>query len=285
MTRGEAVAVWSAIVLCALLNAYVALGSERQAAQPLASEPSHDQIGDTSEPVAVPTPSDAACRHRLDECRALMDRCVEALSDCRQELATTQLPHQRFEKAQPSAESEARFRPYVEAALAPFEGLETELECRADVCRLELKGKDLDGFGSPAFMLQSHRSRRGLIEAYAVGSAPPVGDEAERKIFHFDLYEPGMESGADALDALIETFLRTDALRECHDRYPAEGDLRVQLRLIAGVGINVAMGGDLGLHPAGLCVGERLRGLAERATLPDRVTPATVYKTWHLPPE
>src|SRR5690242_17223769 len=80
------------------------------------------------------------CSRQLSECSSLAESCTALLDDCRYEGDRHRANDERFAGGARDLAREARFAPLVGHALDDLEGVEWSLECRAEICAVEMIG-------------------------------------------------------------------------------------------------------------------------------------------------
>jgi hypothetical protein len=272
----------AALVASVGLNAYLALARDGGSS---AREVSVEAGFSRTE--AAPAASDVpTVRARAETDPA---QCPTALADCRADLSsldecTSSLPlHKRFPIGQRNADGEARIAavlPKVFADPAPA----TDLECRDDVCRVDIvwtEGQDqeeyIQRFQDPELWgdLVGGRS----FHSGRPGVDPISGEAVFSESIYLELRTAGTVNGMKILEELVGAFMASDARAVCAARHGDRG--RLELRIDIGEdgdgGITIAAGGDLAGKPGGKCLVDRLEAMAAETPVPARVSGAVRF--------
>ncbi len=197
---------------------------------------------------------------------------------------------ERFERAAPSPQSEARLRPLLERVFtgAPAD-IAWDVECRGGTCRLEVvepeSGSSFDWSGR----LQADEEQHALITSSTfTGGGPGQDPVSKEPIFtrtaFFGLRGEGTISGLVVLGELLTRFGASPAVAACKAEFPAVGWLSLRLDLRpAEQRIEIQAGGSLAVEPGGGCLRRALEDLAAATTIPAGALRAVQYTTVQVP--
>lgn len=245
-----------------------------------------------------PAPPSAPVRSRAPVASATLPAAcpdqlaaVEArLADAEREVEARLRLDERFDRSAPSAAADARVRPLIERALADApDSVAWDLECRGEVCRLEVVQPDGQRDWDWSTRLQEVPGRHDLfVSSMFSGGAPTQDPVSKAPLFtstaHFQLRGEGMVSGLEVLGALLAAYHASPEVAACKTQHPAPGWLSLRLRLDpAEPHITIDAGGSLAVEPGGACLLAALEARAAATSIPPGAMGATQYETVRVP--
>lgn len=237
--------------------------------------------------VAPPARS-AGASFREQTCPDQLRDLGQRLADAEQQLDRYLPPDKRFEKGAPSPALESKMQRALAQILdgAP-EGWNHNLECRADVCRLDMVERD----GSDEFdwMARIQRQRPDGVGAMAFEASRPGQDPVTKEPLTSQAAYLRVQSGAQSGQAILADVIARlhggGAVARCEVAHPeAEGYWSIRLDLSPETRrITLLEGGTLAATPVGSCLRAALDQIIDATNVPDAFTGAVTFDTVSLP--
>lgn len=195
----------------------------------------------------------------------------------------------RFERgsAAPSLERDlaAELRPLFDDLP---EGWSQDLECRADICRLEIiereGGVDFDWQRRLQGENRPEKQQGVRFEAGSPLQDPATKDPLVSHVMYMRMAAPDSVSGAGILRDVLSRFRRSGAVGRCEARHRAQGYWTVRLDLEPQPPhIDLQAGGTLAVEAVGSCLRAELERIIAATEIPESFTDAVVFDTIALP--
>lgn len=271
------------------LNLYQWWSGTTPAAQPTATRPRSSLQGAQRSERPPPVPDARGDRTLPPTCPGQLAQVAERLSRTEQALEEYRPWPDRFERgsAAPSLERD------LAAELKPLfddlpEGWSQNLECRADICRLEITERE----GGVDFDWQERlqgenrpKKQQGVRFEAGVPMQDPVSkDPLVSHVMYMRMASPGSESGAAILRDVLSRFRASGAVGRCEAAHPAEGYWTVRLDLEPEPRrIDLQAGGTLVVEAVGSCLRAELERIIAATEIPESFTDAVIFDTIALP--
>ena len=266
-------------------------GASTSQPRPAATRAAHPS-GSAASVAGVPRPvrpaPGAGTSLRDQSCPDQLRGLGQRLADAEQQLDRYLPPDKRFEKGAPSPALESKMqRALVQILDGAPDGWSHNLECRADVCRLDMIARD----GSEDFdwmhKLQSQRPD-GVVGMMFGASRPgqdPVTKEPLTSESAYLRVRSGAASGQAILSDVIARLDGGGAAARCGAAHPdATGYWSIRLDLSPEARhITVSEGGTLAATPAGSCLRAALDQIIDATDVPDAFIGAAAFHTVSLP--
>ncbi len=221
-------------------------------------------------------------------CEARLATTATALAQAEEELDRIRSPRDRFERrttADPAVE--ARLAPTFAALFADApDGVDHDLECRGDVCRLEVVQPAKLGWRMWQENLQLGPSRTSFGEMMFGGGGGPrqdpvTGEPLEVTQVHLRVADERDATSRRLLDTLVRTYYESAEVAACKRDHPTPGWLSLRIELApAARTFQYQAGGDLPSQAGGRClIAELERRIAELAP---HITPDLPGGVFHM---
>lgn len=288
MRRPGAIGVLGlALVASLAANLYLARRAPSPAAAPAPSAPSAAPRAEVPICREATPPRPAAAPDPTAPCEAQLATAVTALAQAEEELERIRSPRDLFERrTTQDPETEARVAAVLTGVFADApDGVVHDLECRGDVCRLEIVQPAGLHWSQWSEALQSGPSRTQFARMMFTSGAPrqdPISGEAlQVEQVHVRVADQRDATSRRLLETLVRTYNDSAEVAACKRDHPTPGWLALRLELApAARTFQYQAGGDLPSRPGGRClIAELERRIAELAP---QVTPDLPGGVFHL---
>ena len=241
--------------------------------------------------VSAPITQPAPTAQQLGTCSESLAACGAQITALHELYAQYLPPHKQFARGSRNEEGEAAVSAILDAIFTG-ESPAYDLECRADVCRVEIVSRQSDDRADLMRHLQDTDLWGDLVRgrSFRAGkpSVDPVSGEALfSQTVHLRLTDVEAVDGMNVLSDLLDAFYNSGSRAQCFAEHPDEGTLSVRLDVgteEAAGRIRVYAGGDLAAKPGGRCLIATLETLAGQTPLPPQVSGAVRFVTIEAPP-
>ncbi len=211
--------------------------------------------------------------------KGALAQCQSQLVEARTKLNKFLPPEIQFEQSSESPELTESLEPQI---LRVFDADQPahDLECRGQVCRLELAWNQGADRGTWQETIQRSTLRNevcglgfnsGRPTTDAITGAPLVNEEV-----WLTMCDEETLAGQPVAIAFLQDFIESGDIEACKDKHPERGTWSIRVGIQNGT-IEISDGGDLAATETGKCLSAAMRGMAEKTELPDNTRGAFLY--------